>query len=169
MPLLRTVTFFYQSREDRVLAAVNIGQPDAWSCWITRRLALAMIEGAVKFLASTSPLAKRAASAHQRELVEFERDSAMASTAKAMSVPSRDALEASATAAELAERVTLTKQGERVRVELWGDRAGNAIGVVARPELQRIIGMLEVEVEKARWTNSMGPIVEAAVPKAVHH
>jgi hypothetical protein len=86
-----------------------------------------------------------------------------------MSVTSGDALEASATAAELAERVTLTKQGERLRVELWGDRAGNAIGVVARPELQRIIDMLEVQVEKARWTSSGGPIVEAAMPEAAHH
>ena len=170
MALLRTVTFSYSSREDRVLAALNVGQPDAWSCWITRRLALAVIEGAAKFLASTSPLAKRAASAHQRELAQFERQSAMASTAKALSVSSKDDLKASATAAELAERVTLTNQGERFRVEFWGDRAGKAIGVVARPELQRIIGMLEVEVEKARWTNSSGaPIVEAVAPKAVHH
>ena len=115
--LLRTVTFSYSSREDRVLAALNVGQPDAWSCWITRRLALAVIEGAAKFLASTSPLAKRAASAHQRELAQFERQSAMASTAKALSVSSKDELKASATAAELAERVTLTNQGERFRLE----------------------------------------------------
>ena len=57
-------SFFYGSREDRILAAVNIGQPEAWSCWITRRLALAMTEGAAKFLASTSPLAKRTAPTH---------------------------------------------------------------------------------------------------------
>jgi hypothetical protein len=169
MPLLRTVTFSYKSREDRVLAAVNIGQPDAWSCWITRRLALAIIEGSAKFLASTSPLAKRAASTHQRELAEFERESAMASTAKGMSVPSSGALEASTAAAELAERLTITQQGERFRVELWGDRAGNAIGMVTRPELQRIIGMLQVEGEKAKWTSSAEPIVQAAAPKAVHH
>jgi hypothetical protein len=65
--------------------------------------------------------------------------------------------------------VTLTKQGERFRVELWGDRAGNAIGLVARPELQRILRTLELQVEKARWTSSVGPIVEAAVPKSVYH
>ena len=52
MPLLRTVAFSYRSR-DRILAAVNIGQAEAWSCWITRLLALAMIEGAAKFLASS--------------------------------------------------------------------------------------------------------------------
>jgi len=123
MPLLRTVTFSYRSREDRILAAINLGHPDAWSCWITRRLALAMIERAAKFLANTSPLGKRAATAHRHELAEFERESAIASTAKAMSAASRDALEASAAAAELAERLTITNQREKFRIELWGDRA----------------------------------------------
>jgi hypothetical protein len=93
-----------------------------------------MIERAAKFLAGTSPLAKRAATAHQHELAQFERESAMASTAKAMSAPSRDALEASAAAAELAERLTITTQRQKFRLELWGDRAGNAIGVVGRHE-----------------------------------
>jgi len=65
---------------------------------------------AAKFLASTSPLAKRAATAHQHELAQFERESAIVSTAKAMSAPSRDALEASAAAAELVERLTITNQ-----------------------------------------------------------
>jgi len=168
MPLLRTVTFFYRPREDRILAAINLSHPDAWSCWITRRLALAMIERAAKFLASTSPLAKRAATAHRHELAQFERESAMASTAKAMSATSSDALETSAATAELAERLTITTQREKFRLELWGDRAGNAIGVVGRPELERIIDMLEGQVEKAKWTSSEA-IVEAAAPKSVHH
>jgi hypothetical protein len=102
-------------------------------------------------------------------MVRYVSRKGMASTAKALSVPSSDALEAGAAAAELAERLTITKQGERFRLELWGDRAGNAIGVVARLELQRILRMLELQVEKARWTSSVGPIVEAAVPKPVHH
>ena len=169
MPALRTVTFSYRLREDRILAAINLAQPEAWSCWITRRLALAMIDRAAKFLASTSSLAKRTAPAHRDVLAQFERDAAMASTAKGLSEPSSDALEASAAVAELAERLTITKQGERFRLELWGDRAGSAIGVVARPELQRILRMLELQVEKARWASSVGPIVEAAVPKTVHH
>ena len=169
MPLLRTVTFSYSSREDRVLASINLAQPEAWSCWITRRLALAVIERAAKFLASTSPLAKRAMPDHQRELARFEREAAMASTAKGLSLPSSGALEGSAATGELADRLTITRQGERFRVELWGNRAGNAIGVIARPELQRILRMLELQVEKAKWTSSREPIVEAAIPQHVHH
>jgi hypothetical protein len=125
-----------------------------------------MIDRATKFLASTSPLAKRAAADHQRELAQFERDAAMASTATGMSVPSSDALKASETTAELAERLTLTKQGDKFRIELWGYRAGNAIGMVTRPELQRILRMLEVQVQKAGWI--VAPIVDAAAPKLRH-
>ena len=38
MSALRSITFAYRAREDRVLAAVNLGQAEAWSCWLTRRL-----------------------------------------------------------------------------------------------------------------------------------
>jgi hypothetical protein len=129
-----------------------------------------MIEQGAQFLVSTSPLAKRVAADHQRELARFERDSAMASTARGLSLPSSDALKASANAAELAERLSLAQQGEKFRLELLGDRAGIAIGVVARPDLQRILRMLEVEVTKAGWiANSAVPSVKAASPKSVHH
>jgi hypothetical protein len=170
MPLLRTVTFSYRWREDRVLAAVNLGHPDAWSCWITRRLALAMIKRAAEFLANTSPLKKRVAADHHGELAQFENEAAMASTAKGLSVASSDALKASSTVAELAERVTFTNQGEKFKIELFGDRSGSAIGVVPRPDFQRILRMLEVEVEKAEWiASSVHPAVTATRATSVHH
>jgi hypothetical protein len=42
----KTVTFLYAPQEDRIAAAINAGAPDAWSCWLTRRLALAVAPGA---------------------------------------------------------------------------------------------------------------------------
>jgi hypothetical protein len=157
MPALRSVTFSYRSREDRVLAAINLGQPDAWSCWLTRRLSLALLERAAKFLESTSPLVQRTAADHRGELAAFERDAALAKTAKAMSVPAADALQSSAASAELADRMTISQQGEGFRLELYGDRGGQAAGLVARAELQRILRMLEAEVGKAAWITTAAP------------
>src|ERR1035441_797360 len=54
--VLKSITFVYEAREDRVLAAINSGKPEAWSCWLTRRLALVLLERAVNLLASTSAL-----------------------------------------------------------------------------------------------------------------
>ncbi len=31
---LATVTFVYAMQEDRILAVINAGRPDAWSCWV---------------------------------------------------------------------------------------------------------------------------------------
>jgi hypothetical protein len=155
MPALKSITFAYRHREDRVLAAVNLGKAEAWSCWLTRRLSLAVLERAQKFLATTSPLAQRAAPDHRSELAAFERDAAMATTAGAMSATPTDALAASATSAELADRLTVTRQGDGFLLQLTGDRGGGTSGVVLRAELQRILGMLEGEVIKAGWVNAV--------------
>ena len=60
MRALRSITFVYVPREDRILAAINAGRDDAWSCWLTRRLALAVLERTTDFVASSSDLAQRA-------------------------------------------------------------------------------------------------------------
>jgi hypothetical protein len=57
---LKTVTFLYVPPEDRIAGAINAGHPDAWSCWLTRRLALAVLERATDYIANTSNLAQRA-------------------------------------------------------------------------------------------------------------
>ena len=57
---LKTVTFFYVPQEDRIAGAINAGHPDAWSCWLTRRLALAVLERTADYIATTSNLAQRA-------------------------------------------------------------------------------------------------------------
>jgi hypothetical protein len=109
MSALRSITFAYRAREDRVLAAVNLGQAEAWSCWLTRRLSLAVLERAAQFLATTSPLAQRAAPDQRHEVAAFERDAALATTAQALSATPTDALSPSAASAELADRLTITQ------------------------------------------------------------
>ena len=54
---LTTLTFVYVPREDRILAAINAGHAEAWSCWLTRRLALAVLERTTEYLATRSDLA----------------------------------------------------------------------------------------------------------------
>src|SRR5258708_4487038 len=59
--VLKSITFAYDPREDRVLAVVNPGHPLTWSCWLTRRLVLSLLDNGGTFLASTSTLIQRAA------------------------------------------------------------------------------------------------------------
>jgi len=148
---LKTITFLYQQREDRILAAVNAGQPEAWSCWLTRRVALAVLQRTAEFVANTSAIAKRAPSELRGELAAFERDAAIASTAKAMSRTPGEILQAGVNAAELAERVTISVAGEGFRLELCGQSENGAAADVKRTELQRILQMLQAEVAKAGW------------------
>lgn len=151
MQVLTSVTFVYAMREDRILAAINPGRPEAWSCWLTRRIVLALLERVAEILANTSALAQRAPAEIRGELVAFEREAAMAKTAPRMSQTPADALNASASAAELVERLSITNQGDNFRVELHGVRGGGAAGVLARAGLQRILQMLQDEVTKAGW------------------
>jgi hypothetical protein len=169
MPVLTSIAISYEAQEDRVLAIINPGHPEAWSCWLTRRLVLAVIERAPKFLASTSPLAQRAPGDYRGELVAFERDAALVTTAKAVTVTPSEVLKSSATAAELAERLTISNQGDGFRVELRGYRGGGAVGVMTRAELQRMLRMLEDMVQKAGWANPAPPIAEATSTKPVRH
>jgi hypothetical protein len=170
---LKSVNFSYVAEQDRILAAVNPGGPDAWSCWLTRRLVLALLERAAGFLASTSPVMQQAPANVRDELATFEREVAMAKTAAAMSVTPTDVLKASASAAELAERLTISSQADGFHVELRGERGGGAAGLFLRTEVQRFLQMLQAEVTRAGWLNiSATPPVAAAEqtgPKPVRH
>jgi hypothetical protein len=170
---LKSVNFSYVAEEDRILAAINPGDPQAWSCWLTRRLVLALLERAGEFLASTSPVMQQAPANVRDELATFEREVAMAKTAPAMSVTPTNVLKASATAAELAERLTISGQAGGFRVELRGERGGGAAGLFVRAELQRLLQMLQAEVAKAGWLNTPARPPAAATeqtgPKPVRH
>ena len=151
MQVLTTVTFVYAMREDRILAAINPGRPDAWSCWLTRRIVLALLDRLGEILANTSPMAQRAPVEARKEVVAFEHDAAMAKTAERMTQTPAEALNASATAAELVEQLSIGNQGENFRVEFRGASGGGAVGVLRRAGIQRISQMLQDEVAKAGW------------------
>jgi hypothetical protein len=172
--VLKTVTFSYDAREDRILASINLGHSEAWSCWLTRRLVLALLERAPKFIVSTSALAQRAPADVRGEVVAFERDAAIAKTAKAMIPTPTDVLKRSTATAELAKQLRISIQGNRFQMVLQGESGGEAVGMLARAELQRIFRMLEAEVTKAGWlgASAKSPDVLAAeknAPKPVRH
>ena len=174
MRVLKTITFRYDPREDRILAGINLGHSEAWSSWLTRRLVLALLERAPEFIASTSVLAKQAPAAVRGELVAFERDAAIAKTAKAMTPTPTDALKTSTTTADLAKQLTISSQGDRFRMELQGESGHGAVAMLARAELQRIFQMLETEVAKAAWLGApVKPpdvtVAEKNTPKPVRH
>jgi hypothetical protein len=170
---LTSITFVYVPREDRVVAAINAGHDDAWSCWLTRRLAMAVLGRATEYLASTSNLAQRAPTDFRAEAIAFEREAAIVSTASAMSNTPPEILQSSATVAELAERLTISPQGDGFRLELRGQSEEGAVGILKRAELQRVLQMLHGIVAKAGWLSALaGPQAApppAADPKPARH
>jgi hypothetical protein len=148
---LRSITFVYVPREDRILAAINAGQREAWSCWLTRRLSLAVLEKTAGYLASSSDLAQRAPADFRGEAIAFERDAALAKTQAAMTITPADVLQSTASWAELADRLAITQHPEGYQLELHGLSGDSAAGVVKRPELQRMLQMLQLEVVKSGW------------------
>jgi len=171
---LKTITFVYKTREDRVLAAVNSGKPEAWSCWLTRRLVLALLERVTNLLANTSSLAQRAPADIRGELVAFEREAAIAQTDKAMTHTPAEDLKTSGAVTELVERVTISSQKDTFQLELRGEAGGGAAASVSRAELQRILQMLQTEAGKADWLGPSAkppatPASEEAGPKPARH
>src|SRR5205085_11568514 len=114
----------------RIAAAINAGLADSWSCWLTRRLALAVLGRAAEFLASTSDLAQRAPAELRGETIAFEREAAIAKTAAAMSQTPPEILKAGAGAAELADRLTISREKDAFRFELRGQTGQGVAGLV---------------------------------------
>jgi hypothetical protein len=171
---LKTVTFLYAPQEDRIAGAINAGHPDAWSCWLTRRLALAVLERATGYIANTSNLAQRAPAELRGEAIAFEREAAIAKTAPAMSQTPLEILKSSTAAAELADRLTISREQDAFRLELRGQSGNGAAGVVKREELQRILQMLHGVVAQAGWLAAPGAAQPAAAaapsdPKPARH
>jgi len=171
---LRNITFVYVPREDRILAAINAGMREAWSCWLTRRLAFAVLERATDYIQAGSDLAQRAPSELRGEMHAFERDAAIAKTKAAMSVTPPEVLQSTASWAELAERVAFAQHGEGYRFELHGVSGDMAGALLQRAELQRILQMLQVEVVKAGWLAvpqkpQAAPAPAVAGPKPARH
>jgi hypothetical protein len=172
--VLKSINFSYVVTEDRILAAVNPGGGEAWSCWLTRRLVLALLDRTAEFLASTSPLVQQVPAGVRGELATFEREAAMAATAKSMSTTPPDVLKTSESTAELAGGLKISSLADGFRVELQGEKGGAAAGLLTRAELQRFLQMLQFEVAKANWfatpdKSSAATTNEAAGAKPVRH
>jgi hypothetical protein len=172
--MLKSIAFSYDPREDRVLAAVNPGQPDAWSCWLTRRLVLAVLDKLPSMVEATSAVVQQAPAAFRSDMVAFEREAAIATTAKSMTNTPDTVLKSGAVSAELAERLTISGQGNGLRMELQGDRGGEAAGMLARADMQRLLLMLATEVAKAAWLGlprqpAVASPTEAPAAKPVRH
>jgi hypothetical protein len=171
---LSSVTFVYMPRDDRIMAAINAGHPNAWSCWMTRRLALAVLERATEYVTASSDLAQRAPADLRGEMIAFEREAAIAKTAPAMSNTPPDILKLSASAAALADRLTVSRHGDGFRLELYGQGEDGAAGVLTRAELQRVLQMLQAVVDKAGWLAvpakpQAAPAAAASDPKPARH
>jgi hypothetical protein len=151
MRALKTITFIYVPKEDRIAAAVNAGHPDACSYWLTRRATLTLLKRAPEFLTSTSDLAQRAPVELRGDVADFERDAAIAQTAGAMTKTPPEVLKSSAASPELAERLTISPQGGRFQFMLCGLSGEGAAGTLTRAELQRIFQMIQEVVAKAGW------------------
>jgi hypothetical protein len=148
---LKTITFLYNSQEDRILTAINAERPEAWSCWLTRRLVLALFEHKAAFLARTSTLLQRVPTDTRGELASFEHEAAIARTNKAMTRTAVDVLEKGATTAEIANRLTISHHGNAFRVEIIGKSGDGTTAVLAREQIERILQMLQDEVAKSGW------------------
>jgi len=121
------------------------------ACWLTRRVALSLLERAPELLATTPPFRGGAAPEFRSEIVAFERDAAIATTAEAMRDTPSNVLETSVPAAELMEHLMITPRKGGFSVELRGDGGGAAVGVLTRAELHRVLLMLQAECVSAAW------------------
>lgn len=176
MRLLHSIAFAYEAKEDRLLAAINAGRPDAWSCWLTRRLVLAMLGQVPGLLERSSGATQQAPIEFRSDMIAFEKEASMAQTAQAMTTTGSAVLQASARSAELAERVTITAHGDKFQFEVHGGAGGAAAGLFERPYLQRLLQMLQEEAVRAQWLvgvaatePSTGSSAQDSGPKRVRH
>ena len=150
MKNIRAINFRYVPREDRILVTINPGHEEAWSCWLTRRIVRALLHSSTEFLNRTSDLLHRAPKEAKGEIIAFEREAALVATSKAITQTPENVLQQSARAARLLEKITISRQSSRLRLELKGE-AETAMGMIDRPMLQRILQMLELETARAGW------------------
>jgi hypothetical protein len=172
---LQTLAFTYDVPEDRILGIVNLEQDQPWACWLTRRLTLATLHEVGQFVVSTSALTQQAAPEFRAEIGAFEREAAMASTAKAVKNVAFAGRTTCASAARRADRLTITAQADKFRIELYDSNGDAAGAVIGRADLQRILHMLDNEARKAGWIDAANvqPIDPgtniARAPGAVRH
>jgi hypothetical protein len=160
MRTLKTVTFVYVPKDDRIATVINAGTADACSYWLTRRATLALLKRAPEFLTSTSGIAQRAPAELRGDVAAFEREAAIAETARSMTRTPPELIKSSTGHPELAEKLTISPKGGRFQFMLCGQSDEGVAGTLTRAELQRIFQMLQEVVVKAEW---MATTIESAV------
>jgi hypothetical protein len=162
--ILRTITFVYAPREDRIAAVINAGCTDAWSCWLTRRLALAVLQRATHYVDDTSGLAQRTPAGLRGEALTFEREAAIAKTASAMSRTPSEILKSSTVGAELAEQLTISRKPHAFQLELRSQNGQGVAGTMNRDELQRVLQMLHAVVDESGWLGMPDAAISSVTP-----
>lgn len=169
---LRAINFCYVPKQDRILVTVNPGTPETWSCWFTRRLALALLTRARIFLVGTSQLLERVPANIREDVFSFEREAALASTAHAVASTPLSVLQTAAMVAELADHVNVSRQKGSLRLELRDQNKAGAAGLIDRPMFLRILEMLEAEANKGQWREN-GQVdlsgSQLGMPKPLRH
>jgi hypothetical protein len=162
----QTLTLSYDPREDRILAAVNVSQPDHWSCWLTRRLTLAVLEQTPAYLTQTSPLTQKTPIDYRSDLIQFEHQAAMAQTAPALSRTDNEVVRTVAVEAALAERLSLHSIPNGFVFELVDIHGQTRQIGMERAHLQRVLHMIADEAARAGWIAPAAPA--AAEPGGAH-
>jgi hypothetical protein len=166
---LKTVTFIYDIREDRILAAINAGDTDSWSCWLTRRMALALLAKADEFLSKTSKLLQNATAETREQLISFEREAALVQTAGSVKRTPNDVILDRPRAAELLHEVTLNQRGTIYEIILKAEVGRGSVATVNRAELQRIMQMMRDVAAKANWELAQGKSTSEKAPRTLPH
>ena len=155
---LKSVAPRYEQLEDRILLAINLGKDDEWSCWLTRRMTLGVLQRFNVFLDRTSAVTRRTSLEHRAEVAAMERDAAIESTRKAVKPIAKETIDGVASSGELAMELRLTPERKGLALEITG-RAGNqARALLNRAQLRTILFLIQKEATKANWVPRGGQI-----------
>lgn len=152
-----SITLRYDPAEDRILALIDDGSPEALAFWLTRRLTRNVIAQGNAFLERMSPVAQKTPMALRAELAEMERQVALARTEGAVSHTPDGVLSGKAEGAELAVELTIARQGGGFLLTLIGRKGLRVSTAWSRDHLQRIVDMLEKFAAHANWREEMTP------------
>jgi hypothetical protein len=173
--VLKTVTFAYDVAEDRIAAVLNVGMPEAWACWLTRRITLPVLRQVQGLLDRTSALAQQVGAEFRTEIAAFEREAATANLSNALRPTPLDSLKTITAQAKCLQRLMITPQGGAFRIAFQTTANDGASGLIDRADLHRIMQVLRREAHRANWIDAAAPAPETApappkpVPPLVRH
>ena len=121
-----SITLHYDANEDRILIAINAGSPEVAAYWLTRRLALKLVQAANPYLDRMSPVLSKAPTAVRRELATMDREVALASTQKNLRATPNTVLNGASKLAELARELVIVQKKPGFALNFHG-RSGREI------------------------------------------